>query len=182
MNVKFQFKLNQFLAAVLFCLVFCSVMIKLESRTMITHNSFDAAMEYCKAKKPKHIKITEAYTMISSSGIPGQKNERIYSIKLIPLIAGISFDSLWIQDKVFRVKLVPSSGPISTKPMPYKIGELMVLHASELIDPLVTKKTEKIIPPVAFSGMAMFSYTLNSKTYYQNIKKVETRPNPNQKK
>ncbi|MEO6189944.1 MAG: hypothetical protein ABIO44_05805 [Saprospiraceae bacterium] len=124
----------------------------------------------CSGFGKKPYTIIDATQTLSKAGQPDGNNEWVFKISLKPKKLGITFDSIWIDGHVEKLRVTKPKGSLSAKAFKYTIGDTIQLTGSYFQSKNMNDSTGKVVAPKKFQGRAIFSYNLDGKKYYQSIK------------
>jgi hypothetical protein len=125
--------------------------------------------------KQKQIKLIKAFKQNWTAGIEKGGSGVDYTFELIiNTNQNISFDSIWINNKAFKLITTKRRIFISNEPITFSKGDTLLLKSSELTNAL----SQNIItyPPIENNGAALIGYYLKKKRRYLVVKTIETRP------
>jgi hypothetical protein len=85
----------------------------------------------------------------------------------------ISFDSAWIGNRAHAVAVSKETARVSNQPVKISNGDSIVLRVSVLAENVAEARESR--PPIAYSGAALLSFTVNGKQHYLVIKDIKSK-------
>lgn len=121
--------------------------------------------------KSDYIKLIEATSKYSASGIKGGTNSTEYYFKIKILTEEkIDFDSLWIEKKVFNPFIANSKPSISNQAPTFFKNDTITLRVSDL----QSKNSSSVATsPIKYKGSALLIYKVKDSSHYLVIKKIK---------
>lgn len=122
----------------------------------------------------KDLKLLSANSETWSGGLAGSGSGKEYYFKIkIQTSKPITFDSVWVNNKMLPTYVSNNSLSISQEPIKFKYNDTIILRASERsLSPNPPYKS-----PIKFSGVATIRYYLDGKIKYLNVKEItNTKP------
>lgn len=117
------------------------------------------------------IKLFEATSQVNKSGIKGGISSVEYYFKLKILTnENIEFDSLWINNKVFKPYLSNNKPSISNQAPVFLKNDTITLRVSDL----QSKNFSISTPPIKYKGNALLRYKIKGNSHYWTIKKIKS--------
>lgn len=118
------------------------------------------------------IKIIEATSKYSASGIKGGINSTEYYFKIKILTEEkMDFDSLWIGKKVFKPFIANSKPSVSNQALTFFKNDTITLRVSDL----QSKNSSSVATsPIKYKGSALLRYKVKDSSHYLVIKKIKS--------
>jgi hypothetical protein len=85
----------------------------------------------------------------------------------------ISFDSAWIGNRAHTVAVSKGTARVSNQPVTISNGDSIVLRVSVLAENAAEARESR--PPIAYSGAALLSFTVNGKQHYLVINDIKSK-------
>lgn len=126
----------------------------------------------CKHKSA--IKLIEATSQEWQSGVNGGGRGTEYSFKIKILSSKkIEFDSLWINNDVFKISLSNMSKTISNKPISFSKNDTIKVRTSNFsVSTAKPISLTQVTPPKKHNGAAIMRYFVDSSVQYLVIEKI----------
>ncbi len=136
------------------------------------------------SKKSVQLKLIEAKSQKWHGGAPGSGSGFYYYFLFKRPKQEVNFDSVWIDDKVYRlVKLDGKFDTFTTEevitvqaianPKP-NTPVIEILPSLETNEPPLPKETPKMKAPISYEGKALVRYYINGAEFYTIVKDIQT--------